>query len=341
MLVMHHIVSDGWSMAVLNRELTTIYMAFLRRQPSPLPELEIQYPDFAVWQADWFRGELLQKQLGYWRKQLSGLRPVLNLPTDRRRPTVQTSNGSVLGFTLDQTLCEALKTLGNASRASLFMTLLAAFKVLLHRLSGETDIAVGSPIANRTRSELEGLIGFFVNTLVLRTDLSGDPSFVDLLVRERDVALDAYGNQDMPFEKLVDELQLDRDLGHNPFFQILFGVQNIGTIDRSAAPIQPLASEIQGGPGGNGTAKFDLTMSVLDTGSGAQGFLEFNTDLFDISTAQIMIERYIALLHRIVENPNERLSRLSRWIAGEVVDTAQPADAPEGGNWQIVRRAGG
>ena len=158
MLVMHHIVSDGWSMAVLNRELTTIYMAFLRRQPSPLPELEIQYPDFAVWQADWFRGELLQKQLGYWRKQLSGLRPVLNLPTDRRRPTVQTSNGSVLGFTLDQTLCEALKTLGNASRASLFMTLLAAFKVLLHRLSGETDIAVGSPIANRTRSDLEGLI---------------------------------------------------------------------------------------------------------------------------------------------------------------------------------------
>lgn len=329
MLVMHHIVSDGWSMAVLNRELMTIYMAFLRGQPSPLPELTVQYPDFAVWQADWFRGELLQKQLGYWRKQLGGLRPVLDLPTDRPRPPVQSINGSVLAFTLDQKLCDALKTLGNANRASLFMTLLAAFKVLLHRLSGETDIAVGSPIANRTRSELEGLIGFFVNTLVLRTDLSGDPTFVELLVRERDVALDAYSNQDMPFEKLVDELQLDRDLSHNPFFQILFGVQNIGTIDRSAAPIQPLASQIHAGSVGNGTAKFDLTMSVLDTGAGAQGFLEFNTDLFDVSTVETTIERYIALLHNIVENPDETLSRLSIWLPDEAIDAAESADAPE------------
>ncbi len=152
MLVMHHIVSDGWSMSVLNRELTAIYMAFLKGRPSPLPELTLQYPDFAVWQADWFRGEPLQKQLRYWRNQLSGLRPVLNLTTDRRRPPVQTSNGSVRGFTLDEKLCEALKALGNENRASLFMTLLAALKVLLHRLSGETDIAIGSPIANRTRS---------------------------------------------------------------------------------------------------------------------------------------------------------------------------------------------
>jgi len=329
MLVMHHIVSDGWSMSVLNRELTTIYLAFLRKGPSPLPELTLQYPDFAVWQAEWFRGALLQKQLGYWRKQLSGLRSVLNLPTDRRRPSVQTSNGSVRVFTLDKKLCEALKTLGNTKRASLFMTLLAAFKVLLYRLSGETDIAVGSPIANRTRSELEGLIGFFVNTLVLRTDLSGDPTFVELLVRERDVALDAYSNQDMPFEKLVDELQLDRDLSRNPFFQVLFGVQNIGTVDRNAAPIQPLGSQIQAGPVGNGTAKFDLTMSVLDTGAGAQGALEFNTDLFDDSTAETMIARYIALLHRIVENPHETLSRLSIWIPDEVIRTADSADAPD------------
>lgn len=329
MLVMHHIVSDGWSMSVLSRELTTIYMAFLRRRPSPLPELTVQYPDFAVWQAEWFRGELLQKQLRYWRKQLSGLRSVLNLPTDRRRPPVQTSNGSVRTFTLDQKLCEALKTLGNANRASLFMTLLAALKILLHRLSGETDIAVGSPIANRTRSEHEGLIGFFVNTLVLRTDLSGDPSFVELLVRERDVALDAYANQDMPFEKLVDELQLDRDLSRNPFFQVLFGVQNIGTVDRSAAPIQPLGSEMQAGPVGNGTAKFDLTMSVFDTGAGAQGSLEFNTDLFDATTAETMIARYITLLHRIVENPHEKLSHLSIWMGDEVINTADSADDPE------------
>lgn len=329
MLMMHHIVSDGWSMAVLNRELTAIYIAFLRGRPSPLPEPTVQYPDFTVWQAERFRGELLQKQLGYWRKQLSGLRPVLNLPTDRRRAPVQTSNGSVRTFTLDHKLCEALKTLGNASLASLFMTLLAAFKTLLHRLSGETDIAVGSPIANRTRSEHEGLIGFFVNTLVLRTDLSGDPTFVELLVRERDVALDAYGNQDMPFEKLVDELQLDRDLSRNPFFQILFGVQNIGAVDRSAAPIQPLGSEMQAGPVGNGTAKFDLTMSVFDTGAGAQGSLEFNTDLFDASTAETMIARYIALLHRIVENPHEKLSRLSIWMPDEDINPADSADEPE------------
>ena len=329
MLVMHHIVSDGWSMSVLNRELTAIYMAFLKGRPSPLPELTLQYPDFAVWQADWFRGEPLQKQLRYWRNQLSGLRPVLNLTTDRRRPPVQTSNGSVRGFTLDEKLCEALKALGNENRASLFMTLLAALKVLLHRLSGETDIAIGSPIANRTRSELEGLIGFFVNTLVLRTDLSGDPSFVELLVRERDVALDAYGNQDMPFEKLVDELQLDRDLGHNPFFQILFGVQNIGAIDRSAAPIQPLGSQVLAGSVSNGTAKFDLTMSVVDTGAGAQGFLEFNTDLFDDSTIDTMIARYIALLHRIVESPNETLSRLSIWIADEALPVVHSTDEAE------------
>lgn len=329
MLVMHHIVSDGWSMSVFNRELTSIYMAFLTGKPSPLPDLTLQYPDFALWQAEWFRGEPLQKQLRYWRNQLSGLRPVLNLATDRRRPPVQTSNGSVRGFTLDEKLCEALKALGKENRASLFMTLLAALKVLLHRLSGETDIAIGSPIANRTRSELEGLIGFFVNTLVLRTDLSGDPSFVELLERERDVALDAYGNQDMPFEKLVDELQLDRDLGHNPFFQILFGVQNIGAIDRSAAPVQPLGSQVLAGSVGNGTAKFDLTMSVVDTGAGAQGFLEFNTDLFDDATIDTLIARYIALLHRIVENPSEALSRLSIWIADEAPPAVYVNDAVE------------
>lgn len=306
-LVMHHIVSDGWSMSVFNRELSTLYMAYLRGQKSPFPELPIQYSDFAEWQTEWFRGPVLEQQLGYWRKQLAGLQPVLDLPTDRPRPPVQTNNGALVAFLLDHSLCEDLKSLSQSRNATLFMTLLAAFKTLLHRLSGETDVAVGSPIANRTRSELEGLIGFFVNTLVLRTDLSGDPTFIELLARERETALGAFGHQDMPFEKLVEELQPKRDLSHNPLFQILFAVQNIGTVDRNAPQQQPLPP---GPPLGNGTAKFDLTLSLLDTGGGAQGFLEYNTDLFDASTAEMIVERYQTLLRGVVEDPAKRLSQL-------------------------------
>ncbi|MCK1502142.1 non-ribosomal peptide synthetase [Bradyrhizobium sp. 188] len=328
-LVMHHIVSDGWSMSVLYRELTTLYMAFLRGAPSPLPELAIQYADFAEWQTEWFRGDVLQRQLKYWRKQLAGLRPVLDLPTDRPRPRVQTNNGAVIGFTLDRELTEDLKTLSQASGATLFMTLLAAFKTLLHRLSGETDIAVGSPIANRTRSELESLIGFFVNTLVLRTDLSGDCSFLELLARVREVALGAYGHQDMPFEKLVEELQPERDLTHNPLFQILFAVQNIGAVDRGAAPILPSGIDPRAGTAGNGTAKFDITMSLLDTGAGARGFVEFNTDLFDTSTMEALIERYVSLLKAIVANPEERLSCLSIWTPSELETPPESLIGPD------------
>ncbi|UUL82304.1 non-ribosomal peptide synthetase [Sphingomonas qomolangmaensis] len=329
MLVMHHIVSDGWSMAVLTRELTELYMAFLRGQPSPLADLPVQYADFTEWQAEWFTGQVMQRQLGYWRDRLTGLRPLLNLPTDRPRPPIQTSRGSVRGFTIDRQTCERIKALAQANGATLFMTLLAAFKTLLFRLSGETDIAIGTPIANRTQSELEGLIGFFVNTLLLRTDLSGDPSFVELLARERDTALGAYGNQDMPFERLVEELQPDRDLSRNPLFQILFAVQNFGIIDRNAVPIQ--ASNLQAGAMGNGTAKFDLTLSVLDTGAGAQGFLEYNCDLFDEATAEAMIARYIALLRDIGMRPRERLSRLSIWLPDEPapqVDSPAPVADP-------------
>lgn len=306
-LVMHHIVSDGWSMSVFNRELATLYMAYLRGQQSPFPELPIQYSDFAEWQTEWFRGEVLEAQLDYWRKQLTGLQPVLDLPTDRPRPPIQTNNGALVGFVVDHRLCEDLKSFSQSRNATLFMTLLAAFKTLLHRLSGETDIALGSPIANRTRSELEGLIGFFVNTLVLRTDLSGDPTFIELLARERETALGAFGHQDMPFEKLVEELQPSRDLSHNPLFQILFAVQNIGTVDRNAPQQLPPSAGV---PLGNGTAKFDLTLSLLDTGGGAQGFLEYNTDLFDASTAEMIVERYQTLLRGVVEDPAKRLSQL-------------------------------
>lgn len=328
-MVIHHIVSDGWSMSVLYRELSALYMAFVRGQPTPLPELPIQYADFAAWQAEWFRGKVLQRQLDYWKKQLAGLRPVLDLPTDRPRPPVQTNNGAVIGFTLDHKLSEELKSLSQRQGATLFMTLLAAFKSLLHRLSGETDIAVGSPIANRTRSELEGLIGFFVNTLVLRSDLSGDCSFAELMKRVRETALGAYANQDMPFEKLVEELQPERDLTHNPLFQILFAVQNIGTVDRSTAPILPSGIDLRAGAAGNGTAKFDLTMSLLDTGAGARGFLEYNTDLFDAASMEELIQRYVSLLQGVVLNPDVRLSRLPIWTRDEIEEPAAPLVGPE------------
>ncbi len=312
-IVMHHIVSDGWSMTVFCQELSTLYMAFLRGQRSPLPELPIQYADFAEWQADWLRGEVLEQQLGYWRKQLAGLRPVLDLPTDRPRPPAQTNRGDGREFALDRALCEDLKKISQSRRATLFIVLLAAFKSLLFRLCDETDVAVGSPIANRTRSELEGLIGFFVNTLVLRTDLSGDPSFVEMLAREREVALGAYAHQDMPFEKLVEEMQPERNLSHNPLFQIMFAVQNIGTVERNGRQA-PASNTL---PASNGTAKFDLTLSLLDTGAGAQGFIEFNTDLYDASTAEMIIRRYQSLLRGVVQNPDCRLSSLPILLAGE------------------------
>jgi len=305
-MVMHHIVSDGWSSTVLYRELAILYTAFLSGRPSPLPELPIQYADYAHWQSTWLSGQRLEEQLAYWRRQLSGLRPVLDLPTDRPRPPVQSHRGAVRGFRLDGAVLQELKALSQAQSATLFMTLLAAFKTLLHRLSGETDVAVGIPIANRTRAELEGLIGFFVNTLVLRSDLSGDPTFAEVVRREREVALSAYARQDVPFEKLVEEFQPERNLAHNPLFQIMFAVQNIGVVDPNAVqgeapPISAL---------GNGTAKFDLTLSLQDTGSGADGFLEYNTDLFDPPTIELMIARYAALLGAVGSRAEERISRL-------------------------------
>jgi len=212
LLTMHHVVSDGWSMEVFFRELSVLYEAFSARKPSPLPELPIQYADFAVWQREWLRGEVLQAQLFYWRKQLDGAPAVINLPSDRHRPALQSYRGERQSFELSKELTHGLKALSRKEDVTLFMALLAGFQTLLHRYTGQDDIAVGSPIANRNRAEIEGLIGFFVNTLVLRTDLSGNPSFQELLRRIREVALAAYAHQDLPFEKLVEELQPKRDL---------------------------------------------------------------------------------------------------------------------------------
>src|SRR5215212_3146789 len=225
-LTMHHIVSDGWSAGVLFRELGTLYGAYAAGEESPLQELPVQYADYAVWQRDYLRGEVLNAQVEYWRERLTGAAPVLELPADRVRPAVQSYRGAAARFEVSREVSEGLKELAQAEGVTLFMTLLAAFKVLLYRYTGQEDIVVGSPIAGRTRAEVENLIGFFVNTLVLRTDLSGGPTFRELLGRVRETALGAYAHQDVPFEKLVEELQPERDMSHTPLFQVLFVLQN-------------------------------------------------------------------------------------------------------------------
>ena len=225
LLTMHHIVSDGWSIGVLIREMVALQEAISAGKPSSLPELPVQYADYADWQRRWLQGETLEAQLAYWRGQLAGA-AVLELPTDHPRPAAQSFRGARKELLLGKEMTAALKTLSQREGATLFMVLLAAFQTLLHRYTGQNDISVGTPIANRNRAEIEGLIGFFVNTLVMRTDFSGDPSFLALLGRVREVALDAYAHQDVPFEKLVEELHPERNLGQSPLFQVMFVLQN-------------------------------------------------------------------------------------------------------------------
>ena len=262
LLTMHHIVSDGWSTGILIRELALLYEAFSCGRSSPLPELPIQYADFAHWQRQRLQGEVLETQLSYWKRQLVDA-PRLELPTDHPRPAVQTFRGSHQSLLLPNTVGEALKALSRRQGVTLFMTLLAAFKILLHRYSSQEDLIVGTPIANRNRLEIEGLIGFFVNTLVVRTDLSGNPTFRELLQRVREVCLGAYAHQDLPFERLVEELHLKRNLGRNPLFQVMFVLQNASmqTIVLPGLTLSPVEVD-------NGTAHFDLTLHIADTEQG-------------------------------------------------------------------------
>jgi hypothetical protein len=243
-LNMHHIVSDGWSMGVMLRELAALYHAHLTGAPDPLPELPIQYADYSVWQRDWLQGDNLDNQLAYWKKQLDDL-ATLQLPLDHPRPHTQTYRGARQIGELSAPLVQALKALCQREGVTLFMTLLAAFQTLLSRYCGQDDIAVGAPIAGRNRQETEGLIGFFVNTLVLRADLSGNPSFRELLARVRQLTLDAYDHQDIPFEKLVEELHPERNPSLSPLFQVMFALQNdAGTIERMLGHFQTLLEGI-------------------------------------------------------------------------------------------------
>ena len=305
-LTIHHIVSDGWSMGVLTQEIAALYEAFCEGKPSPLNELPIQYADFAVWQRESMKGKLVEEQLSYWRKQLGGNLPVLELPTDRPRPALQTYRGARHYVALPDTLTEALKALSRSEGATLFMTLLAAFKLLLYRYTGQCEMTVGTSIANRTRPETERLIGFFLNTLVLRADLSGNRSFRELLAHVREVALGAYANQDVPVETVLEMLQPERNLSHNPLFQVMLILQNtpMPAINLPGLTLNRLEID-------NTTAKFDLTLELSEKPEGLSGFLEYNTDLFDASTIARMEEHFKTLLESIVANPQQRLSSLS------------------------------
>ena len=306
LFTMHHITSDGWSMALLTREVAVLYDAFSAGAASPLPELPVQYADFAQWQRNWLRGEVLDAHLDFWKQQLDGAPPVHQLPTDRPRPAVPTYRGSNLPLTLSIDVTATLKALSREEGVTLFMTLLAAFQTLLYRYSGNPDVVVGTGIAGRNRAEIEGLLGFFVNSLVLRTDLSGNPTFRELLARVREVTLGAYAHQEMPFEVLVEALQPERNLNYNPLFQVMVILQNTPRKASGVSGLSLSSREVE-----IGTSKFDLYL-VISEGTDRIGFgLEYTTDLFDESTIRRMLSHFDNLFQAICANPDTPVQELS------------------------------
>jgi amino acid adenylation domain-containing protein/non-ribosomal peptide synthase protein (TIGR01720 family) len=305
LVTMHHIISDGWSVGVLIHEVAHLYNAFAQGLPSPLPELPIQYADFARWQRAWLTSEVVQPQLDYWREQLGAGSSVLELPTDRSRPAMQSYRGDCRSFTLPVELSTAIRALCRQEGATLFMVLLAAFQTLLHRYSGQGDIRVGTPIANRNRAEIENLIGFFVNTLVLRADLSGNPTFRELLRQVRETALGAYAHQDVPFEMVVDALEPERDLSYSPLFQVMFALQEVPlrALELAGLTISPVDVH-------SGTAKFDMSLFVDEHGDELRGVLEYNSDLFEAATIERMLNHFTVLLQGIVADPGRSVSDL-------------------------------
>jgi amino acid adenylation domain-containing protein len=302
---MHHIVSDGWSMGVLVREVGQLYSALRRGERPALPPLPVQYADFAIWQRQWLSGEVLAHQLAYWRRKLAGVPPVLDLPFDRPRPPVQRFRGAQLPAFIPAGTLSALAGLQRAQGTTLYMTLLAAFQVLLARLSGQEDMAVGSPVAGRNRMETEGLIGFFVNTVVLRGELAGDPSFTEALGRVRQTAVEAFAHENLPFEKLVEELQPERSLAHSPLFQVLLVLQNapMGTLELPGLTLEPAPAE-------TGRTKFDLTLSLNEIPQGLTGSWEYDADLFDAATVRRLHGHFATLLTAALSQPERRVSDL-------------------------------
>ncbi|MEH2375500.1 amino acid adenylation domain-containing protein [Nostoc sp.] len=301
-LTIHHIITDGWSMGIFFKELEIFYQAFTKGELNPLPELTIQYADFALWQRQWLTQEVQQKQLDYWKQQLAGAPPLLELPTDYPRPPVQTFSGATKKFQLTEHLTSQLVSLSQKSGVTLFMTLLAAFAVLLHRYSGVNDVCIGSPFANRNRQEIEPLIGCFVNTLVLRTQIEDNPSFSKFLQQVRSVVWDAHAHQDIPFEQVVEALQPERSLSYNSLFQVVFVLENF-SLDTLELPDISLTPEMVE----RGTSQFDLSLSIWQTQKGLIGSWEYNSDLFEADTIARMTLHFQTLLETIVREPNQRV----------------------------------
>jgi amino acid adenylation domain-containing protein len=330
LVTMHHIVSDGWSLELFLRELATLYQAYTEGAESPLPQLPIQYADFASWQRNWLKDEKLGSLLGYWVQQLKGAPPVLELPNDHLRPASRSYNGAKQSVMLPQSLTDELKRLSREQGVTLFMVLAAAFKVVLYRYSGQPDIVIGIPSANRNQAEIEELIGFFVNTLVLRTDLSGSPTFRTLLGKIRETVIDACTHQDLPFEKLVEELQPERDASRTPLFQVMLVQQKqlMPELDCAGVCFRPLEVETT-------TAKFDLTLNFAEADQELRLTLEYSTDLFEAATARRMLGHLQTLLEGAVANPEQHISELTlltndeqQQLLSEWNDTARdyPAD---------------
>ncbi|HLH61200.1 MAG TPA: amino acid adenylation domain-containing protein [Ktedonobacteraceae bacterium] len=311
--IMHHIITDGWSAEVFVKEIGILYSSFAAGQTPPLPELKLQYADYARWQRRELESGRLDRQLAYWKRQLSGDLPILELPADHPRPAVSTYQGKRLPLRLPLSLSQELSALSRQEGVTLFMALLAAFQVLLYRYSGQEDLLIGTPIAGRTRPEFEGLLGCFVNTLVLRTNLAGHPSFRALLKRVRQVTLGAYDSQDLPFEKLVEDLQPERSLSHNPLFQVMFILQNMPLAEQELAGLTISQVAIE-----NNTAKFDLSLCLQETPEGLTGFIEYNTDLFETSTIERMAGHFQRVLEMMVANPEQKITAFTLLSPGEL-----------------------
>ena len=309
-IIMHHSITDGWSLNIICEELISLYKDFNENGPASLTPLTIQYADYAHWQRQWLSGDVLDEQLTYWKEELADLPPLLKLPTDRPRPSKQSYEGSLCPIELPVALSDEVKAFSEKHRTTLFMTLMASFSLLLNRYSGQTDIAVGTPIANRNRKEVEGLVGFFVNTLVMRSRFDGDQSFVDLVKQVRDTALRNFQHQDIPFEQLVDEMGLERNLSHSPLFQVMFTLQNVFNESNGLDQIGATMLTDDGGTrrSGEAVSRFDLTLALQETDNGISGCFEYSTDLFDHDTVQSIAEDYIRLLEQLVNNPDQPVS---------------------------------
>ncbi|HEX2077557.1 MAG TPA: condensation domain-containing protein, partial [Longimicrobium sp.] len=329
LMVMHHVISDGWSRGVIVREISSLYTAFSTGGEAELSPLPIQYPDYAAWQRERLQGAVLAEQLAYWTGRLANAPAALQIPTDHPRPAAQSHAGRTHRFRLSRELAGALREIAREEGATLFMVLLAAFKALLARYSGQADLVVGTPVANRGRAETEGLVGFFANTLALRTDLSGDPTFREALARVRDTAVGAYAHEELPFERLVEELRTERSLGRGQLFQVMFLLDEAPprAFDLPGLRLAPLEVDA-------GTSMFDLTLGLERAEDGLAGRLEYATDLFDAPTIERMAEHFGVLLRGIAAAPDTRLSRLPMQTPAErdllaawnATDAGYPAD---------------